>query len=83
MHYRVVEFPRDCYEALPDPIEVPFHLAVAGKAVALSVGWEGAFVTRDVESLPFEKCEPLSLAGALAFEGTTAHAALYGAVCTD
>lgn len=83
LHFRVVGFPRDWYEALPDPIDVPFHLAVAGKAVALSVGWEGAFVTRDVESLPFEKCEALSLAGALAFEGTTPDSALFGAVCTD
>ncbi len=46
--FRVVEFPRDWYEALPEQLEDPFHLAVAGKAVALSVGWEGAFVTRDV-----------------------------------
>jgi hypothetical protein len=83
VQFRRVEFPKDWYDALPDQLEDPFHLAVAGKAVALSVGWEGAFVSRDIESLPFEKCEPLSLAGALVFEGTSSDAALFGAVCTD
>ena len=81
--FRRIEFPKDWYDALPDQIEEPFHLAVAGKAVALSVGWEGAFVSRDIETLPFDKCEPLSLAGALVFEGSSSDAALFGAVSTD
>ena len=78
--YRPIELERGWYEALPAMIEAPMHLAVAGKAVALSVGWEGAFLTRDVVNTPFSKCEPLSLAGALAFGGASADAPLFGAV---
>ena len=74
--FRRIEFPKDWYDALPETIDSPFHLAVAGKAVALSVGWEGAFLTRDLESMPFVKCEPLSLAGALCFDGSSPDAAL-------
>jgi len=81
--FRRIEFTKDWYDALPETIDSPFHLAVAGKAVALSVGWEGAFVTRDIETKPFEKCEPLSLAGALCFEGPSSDAALYGSVNTE
>jgi len=81
--FRAVEFPKDWTEALPEEFDEPFHLAVAGNAVALSYGWRGAFVTRDIVSKPFEKCEPLSLAGPLAFEGTSPDAALFGGVCTD
>jgi hypothetical protein len=83
VRFRRIEFPKDWYDALPDQIDMPFHLAVAGKAVALSIGWEGAFVTRDIETMPFEKCEPLSLAGALTFEGSSPDSALFGAVCTE
>jgi len=83
LQFRRIEFPKDWYEALPDQLEDPFHLAVAGKAVALSIGWEGAFVTRDIETMPFEKCEPLAHAGALAFEGSSPDSALFGAVVTD
>lgn len=81
--FRRVEFPKEWYEALPEQIEEPFHMAVAGKAVALSIGWEGAFLSRDIESEPFAKCEPLSLAGALAFESASPDAALFGAVITS
>jgi hypothetical protein len=79
----VEEVPQEWRDAAAEDDGVPFHLAVAGKAVALSFGWAGAFVTRDVESLPFEKCEPLSLAGALAFEGASPDAALFGALATE
>ena len=81
--FRRIEFPKDWYDALPETIDSPFHLAVAGKAVALSVGWEGAFLTRDLESMPFVKCEPLSLAGALCFDGSSPDAALFGSVNTE
>jgi len=78
--FRRIDFTQDWYETLPDPIEDPMHLAVAGKAVALSIGWTGAWVTRQLETMPFEKSEPLALAGALAFEGSSPDAALFGAV---
>jgi hypothetical protein len=83
IQFRRIEFPKDWYDALPEQLDEPFHLAVAGKQVALSVGWEGAFVSRDIETMPFVKSEPLSLAGALAFEGTSPDAALFGAVHTE
>jgi len=81
--FRAVEPPQDWLDALPDPMDMPFHIAVAGKAVAVSVGWEGAFVTRDLVAQPFVKSEPLASAGALAFEGTSSDAALYGVILTD
>jgi hypothetical protein len=68
---------------LPSEFDFPFHVAVAGKAVACSLGQYGAFVCRDIGAQPFVKSEPLSLAGALAFEGSSPDAALFGATWTD
>jgi hypothetical protein len=78
--FRRIDFTREWYDALPPAIEDPMHLAVAGRAVALSIGWSGAWVTRELETMPFEKIEPLAAAGALAFEGSSPDAALFGAV---
>ena len=78
-----LDAPEDWWDALPAEFDFPFHLAVAGKAVAYSFGQHGAFVCRDVAKQPFVKCEPLSLAGALAFEGSSPDAALFGATATD
>jgi hypothetical protein len=80
---RSIDFPKDWYDALPDQIEEPCHIAVAGSAVALSIGWYGAFVTRDLAEKPFDKPEALAHAGALAFEGSSPDAALFGATCTE
>lgn len=83
LNFRSLEFPEDWYEKLPAEFDDPFHVAVAGQAVAFSIGWRGAFVSRDLAKEPFVKCEPLSLAGALAFEGPSPDAALYGALAGD
>ncbi len=79
--FRRLEVTQEWLDALPP--DEPSHLAVAGKAVALSLGWSGAFVSRDVDALPFVKSEPLACAGPLVFEGTSADAALFGAVYTE
>jgi len=79
MRFRAPEFSKEWYESLPDPIDVPAHLAVAGRAVAFSIGWHGAFLSRDIDTEPLVRCEPLGLAGALAFEGRTSDAALLAA----
>jgi hypothetical protein len=79
--FRRLEVTQDWLDTLDR--DDPVHLAVAGKAVALSLGWSGAFVSRDVDTLPFVKCEPLESAGPLVFEGTSADAALFGAVWTE
>jgi hypothetical protein len=81
--YRPLDPPKDWYDALPDEFDFPFHVAVAGKAVAFSFGSHGAFVSRDLEAKPFVKCEPLADAGALVFEGASPDAALFGAIWTE
>ncbi len=81
--YRGLDFTKEWYDALPDEWDFPIHIAVAGKAVAWSFGWHGAFVSRDFPDKPFERCEPLAHAGALAFEGNAANAALFGAVSAE
>jgi hypothetical protein len=81
--YRGLDLPQDWYDALPETFDFPFHLAIAGKAVAFSFGWHGAFLCRDFPAKPFEKVEALAGAGALAFEGSSPDAALFGAVCTE
>jgi hypothetical protein len=81
--HRSLDIPKDWYDTLPDELDCPFHVAVAGKAVAFSFGSYGAFVCRDIVAKPFQKCEPLSLAGALAFEGPSPDAAVFGATWTE
>jgi hypothetical protein len=60
------------------PTASPTYLAVAGRAVAFSVGHGGAFVSRAPEA-PFVPCPDLATAGPLAFEGSSSGAALFGA----
>jgi hypothetical protein len=57
------------------------HLAVAGTAVAVSLGDGRVLVSRG-ENDPFTPCEALAGAGPLAFEGSSEKAALFGAMNT-
>ena len=60
------------------PPEARVHLAVAGAAIAYAVeGW-GAHLSRGVDD-DFVPCEGLMGGGPLAFQGSTADAALFGA----
>jgi hypothetical protein len=66
---------------LPEEIdeEAPIHLAVADTAVAYSVeGW-GTYLSRGAGD-PFVPVSALAPGGALAFQGSTATAPLFGAV---
>jgi hypothetical protein len=56
-----------------------WELAVAGDAAALAIAHRGVWLSRGAGA-PFARCEPLGAAGALAFGGESADAALFGAV---
>jgi hypothetical protein len=58
------------------------HLAVAGRAAAVSLPDGRVLVSRRHDE-PFAPCEALAGATALAFEGTGADAALFGAVSAE
>ncbi len=54
------------------------HLAVADTAIAYAIDGRGAHVSRGIDE-DFAPCEGLPRAGPLAFHGTAANAALFGA----
>ncbi len=54
------------------------HLAVADTAIAYAVDGRGAHVSRGIDE-DFSPCEGLPRAGPLAFHGTAANAAIFGA----
>ena len=59
--------------------DTPVHLAVADAAIAYAVEGAGAHVSRGVDD-DFTRCDALGPGGPLAFQGSAAGAALFGAV---
>jgi hypothetical protein len=59
-----------------DP-EARVHLAVAGAAIAYAAEGKGTHVSRGIDE-DFVPCEGLAQGGAVAFQGTSADAALFG-----
>lgn len=74
---RFEERPATAIAAGDDP-ETRVHLAVAGAAIAYAVDGQGAHLSRGVDD-DFTRCEGLMQGGPLAFHGSTADAAVFGA----
>jgi hypothetical protein len=74
---RFEERPATAMPAGDDP-EIRVHLAVAGTAIAYAVDGGGAQLSRGVDD-DFTPCEGLMRGGPIAFQGSTADAAVFGA----